>query len=228
MLSVTDDDRVRVVCLDRPDRRNALTRTGLDALRDAVAAASQPVVYVHGAGDAFCAGADLDTVHGLDGDAGEAFAERGQRTMNAIADSDSVVVAGVDGPARGGGVELALACDVRVCTPDATFAETGVTLGLFGAWGGTRRLRDAVGTSHAADLSLSGRTVDAETARDIGLVSRVVSDPRAVADEIAENDAAALRELTQLLRIEGSQEDTDTREADAFGRLLAADPFDAE
>jgi len=220
MLSVTDDDRLREILLDRPDKRNALTRDGLDELRDAVESASQPVVYVRGAGDAFCAGADLGTVRGLDGESGEAFARRGQRTTNAIEDADSVVVAGVDGPARGGGVELALACDLRVCTPRASFAETGVTLGLFGAWGGTRRLRRAVGATHAADLSLSGRTVDAEAAREMGLVSRVVDDPEKVAEEIASNDPDALRELKALLRTDGDRETTDEREAGAFGRLL--------
>jgi len=220
MLSVTDGDQLREILLDRPVKRNALTREGLDELGDAVESASQSVVYVHGAGDAFCAGADLDTVRGLDGESGEAFARRGQRTMNAIEDADSVVVAGVDGPARGGGVELALACDLRVCTPSASFAETGVTLGLFGAWGGTRRLRRAVGATHAADLSLSGRTVDAEGARAMGLVSRVVDDPRRVAEEVAANDPDALRELTSLLRTDGDRETTDGREAAAFGRLL--------
>jgi len=225
MLSVTDDDdgRLREVVLDRPSKRNALTRDGLDRLRNAVVDAPQPVVYVRGAGDAFSAGADLETVRGLDGESGEAFARRGQATMNAIEDADSVVVAGVDGPARGGGVELGLACDVRVCTPRASFAETGVTLGLFGAWGGTRRLRRAVGESHAADLSLSGRTVDAAEAREMGLVSRVVDDPGRVAAEIAANDPAALRELAALLRTDGDREETDREEAAAFGRLLAGE-----
>ncbi|NIB99778.1 enoyl-CoA hydratase/isomerase family protein [Halobacterium sp. R2-5] len=226
MLRVTDGDAVRVATLDRPTVRNALTPDALDDLRDAVTDADQPVVYVHGAGDAFCAGADLDVVRGLDGPRGEAFARRGQRTMNAIEDSDSVVVAGVDGAARGGGVELALACDVRVCTPDATFAEPGVSLGVFGAWGGTRRLSEAVGATHAADLSLSGRTIDAETARDVGLVSRVAADPREVAEEIAANDPAALRELTGLLSMDASREESDRAEADAFARLLADDPFE--
>jgi enoyl-CoA hydratase/carnithine racemase len=224
MLSVTDvgdGDRLREIRLERPAKRNALTRNGLDQLRDAVSEAPQPVVYVHGAGAAFCAGADLETVRSLDGESGEAFARRGQATMNAIEDADSVVVAGVDGPARGGGVELALACDVRICTPEASFAETGVELGLFGAWGGTRRLRQAVGATHAADLSLSGRTVDAQAAGEMGLVSRVVDEPRAVAEEIAANDPAALRELTALLHVDGDRETTDDREAAAFGRLLA-------
>ncbi len=69
----------------------------------------------------------------------------------------SAVVAGIDGAARGGGVEMALACDVRVATPDATFAEPGVEFGLFGAWGGTARLRDIVGDGDALDIALSGR-----------------------------------------------------------------------
>ncbi|MCG1004132.1 MULTISPECIES: enoyl-CoA hydratase/isomerase family protein [Halobacterium] len=226
MLRVEADDGVRVVTLDRPAARNALTPQALDDLREAVTDADQPVVYVHGAGDAFCAGADLDVVGDLDGPRGEAFARRGQRTMNAIEDSDSVVVAGVDGAARGGGVELALACDGRVCTPDATFAEPGVSLGVFGAWGGTRRLPAAVGATHAADLSLSGRTVDAETAREIGLVSRIVAEPRRVADEIAANDPAALRELGGLLAAGDDREASDRAEADAFARLLARKPFE--
>ncbi len=226
MLRVADDEAVRVVTLDRPAARNALTPRALDDLREVVADAPQPVVYIHGAGGAFCAGADLDTVRDLDGPRGEAFARRGQRTMNAIEDADSVVIAGVDGAARGGGVELALACDVRVCTPDATFAEPGVSLGVFGAWGGTRRLPAAVGTTHAADLSLSGRSIDAETARQIGLVSRVVTEPRAVADEIAANDSAALRELAGLLDSKGDRESSDRAEADAFARLLADAPFE--
>ncbi|MCD2202809.1 enoyl-CoA hydratase/isomerase family protein [Halobacterium sp. KA-6] len=226
MLRVEDDEAVRVVTLDRPAARNALTPRALDDLRDAVTDADQPVVYVHGAGDAFCAGADLDTVRGLDGPRGEAFARRGQRTMNAIEDANSVVVAGLDGAARGGGVELALACDVRVCTPNATFAEPGVSLGVFGAWGGTRRLPAAVGSTHAADLSLSGRSIDAETAREIGLVSRIVEEPRAVADEIAANDPAALRELAGLLASEDDRDDSDRAEADAFARLLADEPFE--
>lgn len=226
MLRVEDDEAVRVVTLDRPAARNALTPDALDDLRDAVTDADQPVVYVHGAGDAFCAGADLDTVRDLDGPRGEAFARRGQRTMNAIEDADSVVVAGVDGAARGGGVELALACDVRVCTPDATFAEPGVSLGVFGAWGGTRRLPAAVGSTHAADLSLSGCSIDAETARQIGLVSRVVEEPRVVAAEIAANDPAALRELAGLLASEADRDASDRAEADAFARLLADGPFE--
>ncbi|MFC7082244.1 enoyl-CoA hydratase/isomerase family protein [Halorussus caseinilyticus] len=221
MIRTQDDDGVRVVTLDRPDRRNALTPDGLDALEAAVTDASQPVVYLRGAGPAFCAGADLDVVAGLDREGAEAFAERGQRVADAIADADSAVVAGIDGAARGGGVELALAADLRVATPEATFAEPGVKLGLFGAWGGTVRLPRVVGEGEALDLALSGRTVDAESARRMGLVSRVTDDPRAVADELAANDPRTLRAVKARMRDDAPPETQQRREAEVFGELVA-------
>jgi enoyl-CoA hydratase len=217
MIANEDDGAVRVVTIDRPARRNALTPAGLDDLAAAVTGADAPVVYLHGAGEAFSAGADLDVVADLEDPA--AFAERGQRTARAIAEADPVVVAGVDGPARGGGVELALACDLRVATPEATFAETGVTFGLFGAWGGTVRLPEVVGDGDAADLALSGRVVDAETALRMGLVSRVVEDPRAVADAVADNAEGALHRVKRLLRADGDREAREAAEAEAFAAL---------
>ena len=228
MIRVTDDGEMRVVTLDRPDARNALTPSGLDALESAVVDAPGAVVLVRGAGDAFCAGADLSVVAGVaadtlagDEDAVRTFVERGQRVLSSIAAADAVVVAGVDGAARGGGVELALACDLRVATPDATFAEPGVTFGLFGAWGGTHRLPQTVGMADAMDLSLSGRAVDAADAHRMGLVSRVVDDPRAVADELAGNDPRALRLVKQRLRDDAPQDDQEAAEVAAFEALLA-------
>jgi enoyl-CoA hydratase/carnithine racemase len=220
MIRIQDEGEVRVVTLDRPDRRNALTREGLADLAAAVRDADAPVVYLHGAGPAFCAGADLDTVRGLDGDAAAAYAERGQAATNAVEDAEPVVVAGVDGAARGGGVELALACDLRVATPDATFAEPGVSMGIFGAWGGTRRLPAVVGDGPALDLSLSGRVVDADNALRMGLVSRVTDDPRAVADEVAANDPRALARLKRLLRDRSGHDAQEKREAAAFADLI--------
>jgi enoyl-CoA hydratase/carnithine racemase len=130
------------------------------------------------------------------------------------------VVAGIDGAARGGGVELALACDVRVATPTATLAETGVALGLFGAWGGTARLPAIVGRGEALDLALSGRTLDAKEARRIGLVSRIVDDPRVVATEIAANDPAAIRVVKERIHDDAGSERQEDREATAFANLI--------
>jgi enoyl-CoA hydratase len=210
----------RLVTVDRPERRNALRPRELDAIEAAVTEAAEPVVLLRGAGTAFCAGADLNVVRSLSDP--EAFARHGQRVADSIANADSVVVAGVDGAARGGGVELALACDLRVATKRATFSESGVRLGLFGAWGGTARLPRIVGESDAMDLALSGRVVDAAEAHRMGLVSRVVADPEAVAAELASHPPDALRAIKGRMRDDASQQEQEAREAEAFADLVRA------
>ncbi len=220
MIETTTDGDVLDIRIARPERRNALTRAELDALRETVTDADEPVILLRGAGEAFCAGADLDVVADLDRESAAAFARRGQRTASAIERADAVTIAGIDGAARGGGVELALACDIRVATPDATIAETGVRLGLFGAWGGTVRLPRIVGLGEAMDLALSGRVLDADDARRIGLVSRVVDDPLDVAREVAACDPAALETLATRLRDDGPVDEREAAEAAAFADLV--------
>ncbi len=221
MIEQRVDDQVRVVTLSRPDRRNALIPDGLDQLETAIVDADEPVIYLHGAGTAFCAGADLDAVDALDdADAARDFAAHGQRVAQAIETADAIVVAGIDGAARGGGVELALACDIRIGTPAATFGEPGVTFGLFGAWGGTARLPEIVGLGDAMEFSVTGRELSAEEARRIGLVSRIVERPETVAHEIANNDPGALAVLKERLRDTASKAEQERREADAFAELV--------
>jgi len=222
MIRVDDDAAhgVRTVTLNRPERRNALTTGMLDDLAVAVET-DLPVVLLRGAGSAFSAGADLEEVASLaDGGDPEAFAEHGQRTMHAVAEAPATVVAGVDGAARGGGVELALAADLRVATPDASFGEPGVSFGLFGTWGGTHRLPRIVGPSAAADLSLTGRAIDATDAKQIGLVSRIVEDPAAVAAETAANDPHALAVVRDCLRDNRSIVARERAECEAFAALI--------
>ncbi|CQR48929.1 enoyl-CoA hydratase/isomerase family protein [Haloferax massiliensis] len=215
MIRTTDDGDLRVVTIDRPARRNALRPADLDALEAAVADADAPVVLLRGSGPAFCAGADLDSVADLDDP--EAFAKRGQRVADAIEAAESVVVAGI---------ELALACDVRVATPRATLGEPGVRLGLFGAWGGTVRLPRVVGEGHALEFSLSGRVVDADEALRMGLVSRIVDDPRAVAASMADNDHRSLRIVKERLRDRGDRDERLEREAADFAELHRANADD--
>ncbi len=214
------DGAVRVVTLARPNRMNALTSETLDDLSRAFEAATEPVVYLRGAGDAFCAGADLDVVADLNSEEAVAFAEHGQDVARTIESYDGAVVAGIDGPARGGGVELALACDLRVGTPEATLAESGVSLGLFGAWGGTARLPAIAGQGVALDIALSGRVLSAQEALGAGLLSRIATDPREVADELATNDPDALRAIKRRIRDTAPQDEQERREAQRFGELV--------
>lgn len=222
MLDVHTEGSLRVVTLDRPAVRNAITPAGLTALGETFEAAEEPVVYLTGRGGAFCAGADLTVVEKLDPDGARRLAARGQQVARTIATYDGVVLAGIDGPARGGGVDLALACDLRVATPEATFAESGVHHGLFGAWGGTARLPDVVGRGEAMDLAVSGRVVDAQEAEYLGLVSRVVDDPKAVATELQGFDDEALRTIKRRIRDDAPLAAQEAAEVDAFASLIAS------
>lgn len=215
------DGAVQILTLDRPARRNALSLEGLEDLREAIEATTTPVTLLRGEEQAFCAGADLSEVADVAGDpdAAETLARTGQETMRTIADADTVVVAGVDGPARGGGVELALAADLRVGTQEATFAEPGVKLGIFGAWGGTHRLPRIVGRGEALDLALSGRVVCAETALRMGLISRIVKEPLTVARELAATDHEALRAVARLFGTEPDRSAAEEREVTTFREL---------
>lgn len=221
MITTSTTGQVRTITLDRPDRRNALTPEGLGALKTAVESATEPVIYITGRGPAFCAGADLDVVANLEtSEAAEAFAAHGQAVARTIEQADAVTVAGINGAARGGGLELALACDLRIATPDATLGEPGVTFGLFGAWGGTVRLPEIVGLGTALDIGLSGRVLGAEESLRTGLVSRVVENPRSVAAELADNEADAMRVLKKRLRDNSSVGEQERAEQEAFGRLV--------
>ncbi|WP_247730989.1 enoyl-CoA hydratase/isomerase family protein [Halovivax limisalsi] len=217
---VADGTPVRWISLDRPAAKNALTPAGLDDLRAAVESADEAVIVLRGAGDAFCAGADLGTVAALDREGGAKLARQGQRVANAIEARDAPVVAAIDGPAMGGGLELALACDLRIATPRSTFGEPGVTFGLFGAWGGTVRLPRVVGEGNALDLALSGRTIDAETALGMGLVSRIEPEPESVARELAGNPSATTAAVKARLRDEADAEIRYEREVEAFADLV--------
>ncbi|SFS66465.1 enoyl-CoA hydratase/isomerase family protein [Halostagnicola kamekurae] len=226
MIRSESDGQIRRVTFDRPDARNALTTDALEDLESAIKAAEEPVIYLEGAGPAFCAGADLSAVADLDRERAVAFARRGQRVARTLEDAESVVVAGIDGPVRGGGLELALACDVRVGTPAATLGEPGVTFGLFGAWGGTVRLPRVLGEGDALEFALSGRVLDAEEARRVGLLSRIEADPWTVAEELAANAPDALAVLKRRIRDDRERAAQERAEAEAFGDLLEAHAAD--
>ena len=229
-VEIDADRSIRTVTIDRPEARNALSIEGLEALETAIADADEDVIYLRGNGPAFCAGADLTAVSGLDGDRERAveFARLGQRVARTIEDSPAVVVAGIDGPARGGGLEFALACDVRVGTPDSTYGEPGVTFGLFGAWGGTVRLPRVIGEGDALEFALSGRAVDAEEARRMGLISRIEAEPRTVAEAIAANASDTLTVLKRRIRDDSDRATQERLEAQAFGDLVEAHADDID
>jgi enoyl-CoA hydratase len=178
-----------VVRLNRPAERNALSSPTLAALDSAIASlcarADIASVIITGTGDAFAAGADIRELSALDAGAAPEFARRGQRLMRRIADAPQLTIAAVNGYCMGGGLDLALACDLRVASPSAVFAHPGARLGVITGWGGTQRLPRLVGRARALEIFATARRVSAREAFEIGLVNRVGNPVLEVARTLA-------------------------------------------
>ena len=208
--SPPESDRVRAwrqgpagyVQLNRPDKANAYTELMLEALRTHVGRmAADPevrIVVLCGAGDrAFCAGADLAELGNRDWHS--ALNLRSAEVFSFISRCPSVTLAAVSGAAAGGGLELALACDIRIGADGARFSFPEPELGLIPAAGGTQRLTEVVGKARAKELILGGRVWEAEEALRFGLLSEVTRPeellPRAQqwAERVASRNPVALQ-----------------------------------
>lgn len=201
------DGRVGVLTLNRPDVHNALNRAAYAALERTVRDCADRVLIITGAGRSFCSGDDVREIMG-GGEATEAkvVAPRLTPAADALLHTDVPVVAAVNGPAVGWGMELALFADIRVASTRAKFGELFVKRGLCSDVAGIGRLAQLVGREAATELLLTGDVIDAEAARALGLV-RHVAEPdalldtaRAVAARIAGNPPLAVRKLKAGLR----------------------------
>ncbi|MFO7177573.1 MAG: enoyl-CoA hydratase-related protein [Pseudomonadota bacterium] len=187
-LRIERRETAAIVVLDRPDRQNALSRDLVRALgrvgKELDADESVRAVILTGAGRrAFCAGADLKERRGMS-DAEVLDMLRSYRTELAwIGAFRAPVVAAINGIALGGGLELALACDLRVAVDGAVLGLPETTLGIIPGAGGTQRLPRIVGPARARELILLGRRWTAREALSIGLLNHVVVDPERLIDE---------------------------------------------
>jgi enoyl-CoA hydratase len=195
-LSVTrPSPGVVVATLDNPDQRNAMSGPMTEAWSALTAQLATDrdvrVLVVTGAGSAFCSGGDTSWIAG-EPDATVADLRARMlpfyRAWLSVLDLDVPTIAAVNGPAIGAGLCLALACDLRYAAAGARFAAPFVRLGMHPGMGATWLLPDVVGPAHARDLLLTGRTVDAEEALRLGLVSRVL-EPEGFLDAVLETAA---------------------------------------
>ncbi len=167
-----------LLMLERPDKLNALRFASLEGLEQAWDLLERTpwcrTVVVAGKGRAFCSGADVREKRDYDSARHGEFISRGQHLLARIRDSALVSVAALHGYVLGGGLELALSCDLRVAAPDALLGFPEVGLGHLPGWDGASLLAAAVGRGPALHLLLSGERLDAHAAREVGLVDRVV------------------------------------------------------
>jgi enoyl-CoA hydratase len=178
VLSVEVADRVAVLTLHRPERRNALNRALRHRLRRAVAEAEADegidVVILTGADPAFCAGLDLSEFGTGDSGLDELEEPRDGFERGPLGDHAKPIIGAVNGVAVTGGLELALACDFLIASEHARFADTHARVGVMPGWGLTVLLPEAVGVRRAREMSITGNYVDAQVALEWGLVNRVV------------------------------------------------------
>ena len=215
----TQEGAVGVVTIDRPKALNALNSTVLDELRQAFEAIDLETVrcvVITGSGEkSFAAGADIGEMSNLTQGEAEAFGKKGNDLFRMIETFPVPVIAAVNGYALGGGCELALCCDIRICSDNAQFGQPEVGLGITPGFGGTQRLVRAVGPGRAKEMIYTARSIKADDALRVGLVNAVYPQaelmPAAMklAGTIAKNAPIAVRACKKAIN-EGTQVDMDS------------------
>ena len=179
-------DGVLTITLNRPAKKNALSNQLLDELQTAIRQANKDgevrAVIVTGAGDSFCAGADISDANLSSAFDTRDFLEKIHSIFNELEEMGKPTIAAINGLALGGGCELALVFDIRIASRRATIGFSEIKLGLVPGGGGTQRLPRIVGMSKALEMLYTGDPINAKEAYRIGLVSRVV-DPDKLMDE---------------------------------------------
>ncbi len=179
LIKVETMDRLAVVTINRPEALNALNSRVVQQLSMAFehlsGAHDVGAIVLTGAGDkAFVAGADIKEMATKGGLEMERFSEAGRRLGDLMSSCSKPIIAAINGYALGGGCELALACDIRLASDRAKIGQAEVNIGIIPGFGGSQRLPRLVGAGWAAEMVLTGDTIDAATAERIGLVNRVV------------------------------------------------------
>jgi len=231
-----DHGAVRTLAVNRPDKLNALNAATLDALLAAFdeAAGDEAVraVVLTGSGPkAFVAGADIAEMNTLTPVQGRDFSLRGQRLMRRIEKMPKPVVAMVNGFALGGGLELAMACHLRIAADTAKVGQPEINLGLVPGFGGTQRLLRLAGRSATMELCLGGAPIDAARALQLGIVNKVVpaaeleAATMKLADQLANAAPLALRGILDCVNVGGECgiEEGLEYESAQFGLMFATD-----
>lgn len=172
------DNSIFIITINRPDKLNALNKTVLEELNNAMESVyfdeKIKAVILTGAGEkAFVAGADIAEFASVSDHEGSTLAKHGQDVFFKIENCPKPVIAAVNGFALGGGCELAMACHFRLASPNAKFGQPEVNLGLIPGYGGTQRLTMLVGKGKALELMMTGSMIGADEAKTLGLVNHV-------------------------------------------------------
>ena len=220
---------VGIITIDRPKALNALNSevlAELDACFDGIDVNSVRAVILTGSGEkSFVAGADIGEMSKLSPAEGEAFGKKGNDVFRKIETFPIPVIAAVNGFALGGGCEIAMSCDIRICSDNAMFGQPEVGLGITPGFGGTQRLARIVGVGMAKQLIYTAKTIKADEALRIGLVNAVYTqeelmvEARKMANTIAQNAPIAVRACKKAINdgLDAKMDDAIVIEEKLFG-----------
>jgi len=225
---------IATLTFNRPEVLNALNLEMIEEFQNALGSMQEMsdvrVLILTGSGRAFVAGADIRILQGFDPLGAKQFAQTGQSALFALEAMDIPVIACVNGFALGGGCEIATACDFVYASETAKFGQPEINIGLISGGGGTQRLARLVGKGHAKELCMTGRTISAQEAFAMGLVTRVfpeetlMDETLKIAESIAEKGRVALKAVKHVID-NGFDVDLKTGcalEADAFSVCFAS------
>ena len=212
------EGQIGIITINRPKALNALNSAVLDELDKTLDAVDQEAIrclILTGAGEkSFVAGADIGEMSTLTKAEGEAFGKKGNDVFRKLETFPIPVIAAVNGFALGGGCEISMSCDIRICSENAVFGQPEVGLGITPGFGGTQRLARIVGTGKAKEMTYGARIIKAELAYRIGLVNNVfpaeelMPAAKKLASTIARNAPIAVRNCKRAIN-EGIQVDMD-------------------
>lgn len=229
---------IATITINRPEALNALNEKTLLEILSRVEDANEDenirVVIITGAGDrAFSAGADIKMLKELDSSKATELSRLGHELCDKIEELGKPVIAAINGYALGGGLELAMACDIRIASENARLGQTEINVGLIPGWGGTQRLPQFVGKGVAKEMVFTGKIIDAKIAERLGLVNAVVpSDKlmlvvRELAAEIANKSSISIKLVKELINssLETRLKVGERHEAEAFGIVASTEDF---
>ena len=230
-----EDGMIAVLTINRPKALNALNSKVLEELDKTLSSIDTNKIralIITGAGEkSFVAGADIGEMSSLSKKEGEAFGKKGNDVFRKIETFPIPVIAAINGFALGGGCEISMSCDIRICSDNAIFGQPEVGLGITPGFGGTQRLARLVGEGMAKQMIYSARNIKADEALRIGLVNAVykqdelLSAAKKLAQTIAQNAPIAVRNCKKAIN-EGMQVDMD--KAIVIEEKLFGDCFETE
>lgn len=235
-LLIEKDGAIEIISINRPEKLNALNKQTIhelsDAIHNAIASMETTAIIITGKGEkAFVAGADIAEFAGYSKKEGQALSQQGHSSLfDVIENSGKIIIAAINGFALGGGLELAMACHLRIASENAKFGLPEVSLGVIPGYGGTQRLPQLVGKGKALEMIATAEMIDVKEAYRINLVNHVVpqadllAKAKEIAHKISSNSSVAVSRAICAINA-GYRENCDGFEVEIqqFGKCFATE-----